>query len=155
MTSQEIQLDDTDKRLLNDYQRDFPTCSQPFAQLAKDLALNEDEVIARLQRLQGLGVISRVGPVFTPKRIGASTLAAMQVPDNALEQTIALVNSYPEVNHNYLREHEFNLWFVVTAADQARLQAILLEIEQVSAIQVLDLPMEKSYHIDLGFPLWQ
>jgi len=98
-------------------------------------------------------VISRVGPVFRPGTIGISTLAAMKVPENRLEEVAALVNSYPEVNHNYEREHHFNLWFVVTAATEKRMQEILDDIEQNASLPLMSLPMQASYHIDLGFDL--
>jgi hypothetical protein len=89
--------------------------------------------------------------VFRPNTIGASTLAAMRVPAAELEQVAAVVNGFPEVNHNYEREHRYNLWFVVTAADQAALAETLARIEQQTGHDVLSLPLVRDYHIDLGF----
>ena len=103
-------------RLLNEFQRDFPLCPAPFAELAARLGVGERTVLTGLEKLRREGKISRVGAVFAPKRIGASTLAAMAVPAQQLEAVAAAVNRFPEVNHNYEREHRFNLWFVVTAA---------------------------------------
>jgi DNA-binding Lrp family transcriptional regulator len=118
-----------------------------------ELGLREEEVLARLTRLQEAGAVSRVGPVFRPRRVGASTLAAMAVPPPRLEEVAELVNGYAEVNHNYEREHGYNLWFVLTAPDEARLTAVMEEIAERTGIEVLDLPMLEEYHIDLGFPL--
>jgi hypothetical protein len=91
--------------------------------------------------------------VFRPNRIGASTLAAMAVPAKQLEDIAAIVSSFAEVNHNYEREHHFNLWFVVVAADEQHLQDVLAEIESSCAYPLLDLPLLNEYFIDLGFDL--
>jgi DNA-binding Lrp family transcriptional regulator len=140
-------------RLLNDFQRDFPLCPAPFAELASRLGVAEGVVIRGLEDLRREGKISRVGPVFAPKRIGASTLAAMAVPPEKLEVVAQSVNRFPEVNHNYEREHRYNLWFVVTAGSEGRLQAALGAIEQAAGYPVLRLPLEQEFHIDLGFCL--
>ena len=140
-------------RLLNDFQRDFPLCPAPFAELASRLGVAEGVVIRGLENLRREGKISRVGPVFAPKRIGASTLAAMAVPPEKLEIVAQAVNRFPEVNHNYEREHRYNLWFVVTAGSEGRLQAALGAIEQAAGYPVLRLPLEQEFHIDLGFCL--
>ncbi len=152
--SASLTLDAIDRRLLNDFQRDFPLCPQPFAAIGKQLGISEAQVLQRLKRLMQAGAISRIGPVLQPQRVGASTLAAMAVPPERLESVAALVNSFREVNHNYERLHPFNLWFVLTASDETRIQEILQEIQQRTGLPVLDLPMIESYHIDLGFPLW-
>lgn len=147
-------MDDTlDFHLLNDFQRDFPLCPAPFAELASRLGVAEKVVLGRLENLRRDGKISRVGAVFAPKRIGASTLAAMAVPPEKLDAVAAAVNRFPEVNHNYEREHRFNLWFVVTAASEGRLQATLGAIEQAAGYPLMPLPLLEEFHIDLGFSL--
>ena len=140
-------------RLLNEFQRDFPLCPAPFAELAARLGVGERAVLGSLEKLRREGKISRVGAVFAPKRIGASTLAAMAVPSEQLAAVAAAVNRFPEVNHNYEREHHFNLWFVVTAASEGRLQATLGAIEKAAGYPLLPLPLLEEFHIDLGFPL--
>lgn len=139
--------------LLNDFQRDFPLCPAPFAELAARLGVAERVVLGCLEKLRREGKISRVGAVFAPKRIGASTLAAMAVPPERLAAVAEAVNRFPEVNHNYEREHRYNLWFVVTAASEERLQASLGAIEQAAGFPILTLPLLEEFHIDLGFPL--
>ena len=146
-------LDEVDRRLINDFQSGFPLAPRPFAAIATRLGVDEVEVIARLERLIAAGAVTRVGPVFRSRRVGASTLAAMAVPPGRLAEVAELVNGFAEVNHNYEREHRFNLWFVLTAADEERLADVRGEIEERSGIEVLDLPMLEEYHIDLGFPL--
>ncbi|HEX6733711.1 MAG TPA: Lrp/AsnC family transcriptional regulator [Azonexus sp.] len=140
-------------RLLNEFQRDFPLCPAPFAELAARLGVAEKAVLGALEKLRREGKISRVGAVFAPKRIGASTLAAMAVPPERLEAVAAAVNRFPEVNHNYEREHHYNLWFVVTAGSEGRLQATLGAIEKAAGYSLLALPLEEEFHIDLGFSL--
>jgi len=147
-------MDDTfEFRLLNEFQRDFPLCPAPFAELAARLGVGERAVLGSLEKLRREGKISRVGAVFAPKRIGASTLAAMAVPADRLAAVAAAVSRFAEVNHNYEREHRYNLWFVVTAASEGRLQATLGAIEQAAGYPLLALPLVEEFHIDLGFCL--
>ena len=148
-----LALDDIDHRLLGEFQRDLPLVARPYAAMADQLGIGEDEVIARLTRLTTCGAVSRVGPVFAPHAVGCSTLAAMAVPPEWLERIAALVNRYPEVNHNYERDHHYNLWFVVAAASRDDVEAVLAEIRDRTGLEVLDLPLVTDYHIDLGFHL--
>ncbi len=141
------------RALLNNFQHGFPLCARPYAELAQQLGVTEQDVIQTLKELQDSKTISRVGPVFRVGSVGASTLAAMAVPAEQLEEVAAMVNEYAEVNHNYEREHEFNLWFVATAADAQDLQDTISNIEQHTGLRVMVLPMLEDYHIDLGFEL--
>ena len=143
-----------EKCLLNEYQRGFPLCASPFAVIAGQQGVTEEAVITTLESLQQRGLISRVGPVFAPQRAGASTLAALSVTGDRLPAVADMVSRYDEVNHNYEREHHYNLWFVVTAADEAGVRGVLEDIEMRTGLAVLDLPLEQSFYIDLGFPLW-
>lgn len=141
-------------KLLNDFQRNFPLVAQPFAELAKRLEVDEATVIAVLHSLRERGLVSRVGAVFRPNVVGVSVLAALAVPVERLEQVALQVNAFAEVNHNYEREHRFNLWFVATASSAAHLRALLQEIETICACgPVLILPLLEQFHIDLGFDL--
>ncbi len=146
-------MGDADLELLNRFQRDLPLTSQPFRAMAEPLGWSEAEVLAALRRLTAEGKVSRVGAVFATRRLGVSTLAALAVPAARLDAVAGLVNDYPEVNHNYQREHDFNLWFVLTAAMISRLQTVLAEIEARTGLSVLNLPLLEEFHIDLGFDL--
>lgn len=147
------QLSVLEKHLLNDFQHDFPLVSRPYKKIADELGTTEDIVIEKLNELQERGYVSRVGTVFRANSIGASTLAAMSIPDDELDHVAGMVNEYSEVNHNYQREHHYNLWFVLTASDEHTLNAILDDIEQRSGHSVMYLPMLEDFHIDLGFDL--
>jgi DNA-binding Lrp family transcriptional regulator len=131
----------------------MPLTSTPYADIARQLGVYETTVLETLKRLQTEGVVSRIGAVFRPNRLGASTLAAIAVPTEELEDVAAMVSEFVEVNHNYEREHRFNLWFVVVAEDEDRLEAVLAEIEERCGYPVLDLPLLNEYFIDLGFDL--
>lgn len=143
-----------ERRLLDEFQRDFPLQSRPYAEMAVRLGVSEREVIETLSLLESRGLVSRVGPVFAPHRCGTSTLAAIAVPAERLDEVAALVSSYREVNHNYEREHPYNLWFVATAADATALARVIADIRERSGLDVMTLPLEHAYHIDLGFRLW-
>jgi DNA-binding Lrp family transcriptional regulator len=142
-----------ERELLDAFQKDFPLEPRPYRAIADRLGCDEDTVLDLLRRLKEAGLVSRVGPVFAPHQAGASTLAAMAVPVDRLEEVAALVTDYDEVNHNYEREHDFNLWFVLAAPDAYRIVEVLREIESRTGISVMNLPLEEAFHIDLGFPL--
>ncbi len=150
-------LDALDQQLLNDFQRDFPLLERPFAAIAGRIGAAEREVLERYRRLSQAGIVSRIGVVFRPNAAGASTLVALAVPPERIETVAAWLSDQPEVNHNYEREHRFNLWFVLTAPSQALLDASFARIERGIAhgtgVPMLSLPLLEEFHIDLGFDL--
>lgn len=137
--------------LIDRYQRDMPLEPRPFAAMGAALGQDEQAVLDTLAALAADGTLSRVGAVIPPGVLGASTLAAMEVPPDRLDVVADHVSRYPEVNHNYEREHRLNLWFVVAADDRDRVAAVLASIERHTGLAVIDLPLEQAYHIDLGF----
>ncbi|MEJ2119844.1 MAG: Lrp/AsnC family transcriptional regulator [Alphaproteobacteria bacterium] len=142
---------DLERRIVDRYQDGFPLDPAPFAAMAEALDVTQAEVIAALERLEAQGALSRIGAVVPPNRVGASTLAAMAVPPDRLEAVADLVSRHEAVNHNYEREHDFNLWFVVTGPSREAVEAALRDINAATGLEVLDLPLEEAYHIDLGF----
>lgn len=153
MTPRITEYTDLQRSLLNCFQQGFPLTPNPYAEIAAQLGVDETEVLQALELLQENKSISRVGPVFHVGSIGTSTLAAMSVPAEQLAQVAHIINEYEAVNHNYEREHEFNLWFVVTAENQLELDKILEDMQQRTGYTILVLPMLEDYHIDLGFEL--
>ena len=141
------------KRLLNDFQRDFPLSPRPYQDIANALGVSEDEVLSALTELNDNNFISRIGPIIPPNHIGVSTLVAMAIPEQQLQAVADKISAYPEVNHNYEREHRFNLWFVVIASDTAHLQAVLDSIEQKTGYKTMSVPLLDDFFIDLGFKL--
>lgn len=144
--------------LINQYQKGFPLSARPYLEVAQQLNeldssfdCSEQDVIDALQQLDNNNVLSRVGPVFDHKKAGASTLAAVAVPEAEMDRIAAIINQFDSVNHNYARTHDFNLWFVVTAPTGEALNQELAQIETLTGYPVLILPMETEYHIDLSF----
>ena len=146
-------LTDFDRRLLARYQRGFPLVPQPYAKIGAELGADEADVMEALARLQARGLLTRVGAVVRPNTVGASTLAAMSVPSDRLDQVADIVSAEPAVNHNYEREHALNLWFVVTGRDREAVAAALRRIEIATGLEAVELQLEAEYHIDLGFEL--
>lgn len=146
-------MDDIDKKLLNDYQRSFPICAEPYKVIAAQLGLEEEQVMARLQALKENGHISRIGAVIKPGTVGASMLAAVKAPLDRLEEVAEFISNMEQVNHNYKREHDYNIWFVLNTPGQAELDDAVRLIEDNTGLKVLALPMLKDFHLDLGFAI--
>ncbi|AHG04674.1 heme biosynthesis protein [Halobacterium sp. DL1] len=146
-------LDDTDARLVDEYQSGFPVRERPFEVVAADLGTTEADVVERVQRLRDAGVFRRFGAVLNPPVIGSSTLAAVRAPEDRFEEIAEIINGYRQVNHNYRRAHEYNQWFVVTAGSREKRDEILADIEERTGCEVLNLPMLTDYYIDLEFPV--
>lgn len=147
-------LERIDRELLENWQRGLPLVPRPFAAMAEAMGTDEATVIARLARLHEGGTVARVGATLRPNTAGASTLAALSVPELDIERVAAIVGAEPGVNHSYLREHAWNLWFVVTAADTGALDATLARIGKRTGLRVLDLRLVRPFNIDLGFSLF-
>lgn len=145
--------DPLDLRLLDGWQRGFPLVPRPFAQIGAALGLGEAETLARLARLAGAGAISRVGATLRPNTVGASTLAAIAAPEVRIDEVARAIGAEPGINHSYLREAEWNLWFVMTGPDRAHVTDALARIAAATGLEVLDLPLVRPFNIDLGFQL--
>ncbi|WP_435124450.1 siroheme decarboxylase subunit beta [Halobaculum sp. D14] len=147
-------LDGVDARLVDEYQSGFPVEQRPFRAVAADLGVDESAVLDRVRRLRDRGVFRRFGAVLNPPVIGSSTLAAVRAPEDRFDEVAAVVNGYRQVNHNYRRDHEWNMWFVVTAGTRGRRDEILADVEERTDCDVLNLPMLTDYYIDLEFPVF-
>ncbi len=141
------------KQLLNNYQQDFPLSPTPYRDIADQLGVSEDDVLQAFQTLSEQQMISRIGPVIAPNKVGSSALVAMAVPEDDLRRVAEQISRYPEVNHNYERENRFNLWFVLIAGNEQHLQAVIADIEQQTGFKTMLLPMLADYYINLGFDL--
>jgi len=145
-----IELDRTDRNIINALQGGFPLSTHPYADVAADLGLNEDDLIARLQRLLDDGALSRFGPMYHAERLGGGlTLAAMKVPEDAFETVTEAVNAFPEVAHNYARDHAFNMWFVLATETPERISQVLDEIESATGYPVYNMPKSEEFFIGL------
>ena len=146
-------MDTIDKAILNRIQSDFPITSRPFLTIAEELELTEDEVMKRISRLKEMGIIRRIGGNFVPNKLGyVSTLCAAKVPEDKIERFAKIVNRYPGVTHNYLRENNFNVWFTFIAPSMEEIEQHLQEIVRESGIsEILNLPATKVFKIKAQF----
>ena len=146
-------VDDVDAAIIDSYQSGFPVEERPFRRLGEDLGIDESDTLERVRTLHEDGIFRRFGPVLNPPVIGSSTLAAVRAPEDRFEEISNVINDYRQVNHNYARDHEWNMWFVVTAGSRATRDEILTDIEARTGCTVLNLPMLTDYYIDLEFPV--
>ena len=149
-------MDAADRRIIDTLQGGFPICERPFAAAAAELDIAEDELIARIDRLLHAGMLTRFGPLFDAEKLGgAFTLAAMRVPAADFERVAAQVNAFPEVAHNYEREHALNMWFVIATETPEAIAEVIGRIERATALQVLAFPKEREFFVELKLPASQ
>jgi DNA-binding Lrp family transcriptional regulator len=143
-------LDALDRALVNRLQDGIPVCDRPFADCATALGMTEEEVVTRLTQLLAHGVLSRFGPLYQAERLGGGlTLAAMAVPTTDLDRVAECVNAFPEVAHNYARDHAFNLWFVVATERPEQVAQVLAAIETATGYRVYDMPKVEEFYVGL------
>ena len=147
-------MDSTDCDIINGLQGGFPICDRPYAEAAQRLGIGEEELIQRLDKMLSEGLLSRFGPMYHAERLGGGlTLAAMAVAEQDFERVAEQVNAFPEVAHNYEREHELNMWFVLATETPARIDEVLGEIENQTGYRVHNMPKLKEFFIGLRFEL--
>ena len=149
----DLTIDAIDARLIDRLHGGFPLDERPFATVAAEIGLGEEDLIERLRRLLARGVLTRFGPLFQIERAGGRfMLAALRVPEERFDEVAARVNALPEVAHNYRREHAFNMWFVLAAESPQAVDAAIERIERETGLPVLALPKEREYFVELRLP---
>jgi len=142
-------IDEIDRKLINGWQGDFPLTSRPFAELAQNLGISEQETIERLRALREQNVITRFGPLFNADALGgAFCLCAMAVPDERWDDVVETVNSRIEVAHNYRREHRLNMWFVLATERAERIGEVCAEIERATGLRVFAFPKLREFFVE-------
>lgn len=146
-------MDDTDRKLLNCIQQDFPLVEEPFAEVAARLGIGEAELLERIGRLKEQGIIRRIGAVFDLRKLGfTSTLCAARVPAEQVGKFVGVVNACPGVTHNYRRDDEYNIWFTLIAPGEAELAEALAGIRRESGIDdILSLRATRTFKINARF----
>jgi DNA-binding Lrp family transcriptional regulator len=149
------ELDTIDRAILNRIQSDFPITSRPYMPIADKVGISEDDVLKRLVRLKENGIIRRIGGNFVPNKLGfVSTLCAAKVPEDMIESFAKIVNRYPGVTHNYLRDNKYNIWFTFIAPSMEVIEANLENISKETGISdIINLPATKVFKIKAHFDL--
>lgn len=143
-------LDEIDRKLINALQGDFPLVPEPYRQVAATLGLSEEDLLRRLDSLLERRVLTRFGPMFQIERAGgAFVLAAMRVPEAEFERVAEQVNAFPEVAHNYRREHALNMWFVLATATPQGIAEATAAIEAATGLPVFAFPKEREYFVEM------
>jgi len=146
-------VDRLDREIINEIQSDFPVSPRPFLEVAKRLGVTEEDVLKRVRSLKEKGIIRRIGGNFHSKKLNfTSTLCAARVPEEKLERFVEVVNGYSGVTHNYLRSHEYNVWFTFIAQDMPSIDRALKEITDSTGVTaILNLPAVRMFKIKVDF----
>ena len=145
-------MNELSRRLIDEWQGGFPLCEQPFAAMAERLRTSEDAVLQALRELLADGTLTRFGPLYQIERLGgAFSLAALQAPEADFERIAGIVNNFPEVAHNYRRDHAFNMWFVLATETPAGMSETVERIATATGLPVLNVPKEREYFIEAKF----
>ena len=146
-------MDDIDKAILNEIQSDFPVTARPYHELGERLNLPESELLERVRRLKEAGIIRRIGGSFDSKKLNfTSTLCAAKVPEDKIDRFVEVVNRYQGVTHNYLRNHEYNVWFTFIAPDMQDIDDALQEIAQETGVtEIRNLSAVRMFKIKVDF----
>ena len=146
-------MDAIDRKIINAIQSNFPISLQPYHDLGKELHLPAEEVLERVKALKASGIIRRIGGNFHSHRLNyTSTLCAARVPEEKIQGFVDTVNSYPGVTHNYLRKHEYNVWFTFIAPSTSSIESALREIAEKTGVkEITSLPAVRMFKIRVDF----
>ena len=143
-------MNDLDKKIINCLQDGIPLIDEPYAEIAKQLNINETELLQRIKSLLENKTLSRFGPMYDAAKLGGDfSLVAIKVPETRFDEVTDIVNSYEEVAHNYHREHEFNMWYVLATETAQRIEEVNKSIEQRTGLKVYNMPKLDEYYIGL------
>jgi DNA-binding Lrp family transcriptional regulator len=151
-------VDDLDLRILDVLQKDIPLVPRPWEAVAACLGIPEEVFLNRLERLSREGILRGISPIIESRPMGitAATLIALPVPKEHIREVADIISRYPEVSHNFQRDHQYSLWFTLSAKDEIALQEVLQDILErtgFSRDEILDLPTVTKIKIDVRFPL--
>jgi siroheme decarboxylase len=148
-------MDEIDKKILNILQKDFPLEEQPFLIIGQRCGISEDETIQRVQKMKDEKIIRRIGAVFDGTKLGrVSTLCAARVPEEIIDSFVKIVNANKNVTHNYQRNHEYNIWFTVSAENAEELEIFLKEVKEITGVtDILDMRSIRTFKINASFDL--
>jgi len=150
-------IDDVDRKVLNLMQGKFPLQPKPYAAVAQLAGLAEAEVLARVQRLLDDRIIRQVTPIYDTRALGyGSMLVAAKVDPEHPWRAAKIINSHPGVSHNYLRNHEFNMWFTLAVEGDSKLglQGTLDVLQELTGAEsIRQLPTLKLFKIRMDLEM--
>ena len=147
-----MNLHSIDRKIINHLQGGFPVTESPWQELSEQLDIPIDEIICRIDRMTSAGVLSRFGPIYNAEKMGGGlTLAAIKVEPERFDEVTEIVNSFDEVAHNYERQHELNMWFVIATETPEQINEVIGKIEQLTGLQVFNMPKQEEYFLELKF----
>lgn len=145
-------MDDLDRKIINSLQGNFPIEDHPYQIIAEQLGMSEDDLLTRLKVLLENKTLTRFGPMYDIQKLGGSfSLCAIRVPSERFEEVTKIVNSFPEVAHNYERDHEFNMWYVLATESLAQIDVINQTIEKKTELKVYNMPKLQEFFVRLHF----
>ena len=154
MQATDLQLSDLDLAFINDFQGNFPLQEHPFLSIAAQLNCSENELLNTVKKLKQDKVLTRFGPLYDAAKLGGGlTLAAISVPLEKYKMVTEQVNSFPEVAHNYQREHELNMWFVLATETPEEIAQVISSIEKTTGLTVYNFPKQQEFYIGLWLQL--
>jgi len=143
-------MDNIDRDIINTLQEGFPICTSPYKRVAQDLNISEQELLKRMESLLESGILSRFGPMYHAEHMGgALSLAAIKAPEKDFDSIAETINTFPEVAHNYAREHTFNMWFVLATETPEQIQQVINKIEAKTGLMVYNMPKIQEYFVGL------
>ncbi len=143
-------MDELDRLIINELQDGIPITPHPFAEIASVAGVTEEEIVSRIGQLLERKILSRFGPMYNAERLGGGlTLAAMKIPQEDFEQVAEALDELPEVAHNYERQHELNMWFVLATETPEQIAATIETIEKNTGYPVYNMPKHQEYFIGL------
>lgn len=147
-----MQLTETDRTIINHLQGGFPICEQPWAELEQRLAIPADDIRHRIAAMQADGILSRFGPMYHAEKMGGGlTLAAIKVPTDRYDEVTNIVNNFEQVAHNYARDHELNMWFVIATETPDEITSVIIDIERQTGLRVYNMPKQQEFFLQLIF----
>ena len=145
-------MDDIERKIINSLQGDFPITDRPYRQIAEQLGINEEQLIQHLKRLLEDQTLTRFGPMYDIQKLGGSfSLCAIQVPEQRFAEVTQIVNSFPEVAHNYERDHKFNMWYVLATESLEQIDSTNQMIEKQTGLRVYNMPKLQEFFVGLHF----
>jgi len=149
-----MSLSEIERGFINKFQGDFPLEERPFIPVAAHLNCSEDSLIETVKNMKTKNILTRFGPLYDTNQLGGGlTLAAISVPENRYQIITELINIYPEVAHNYRRDHSLNMWFVLATKTPQEIDEVIHSIEQTTKLKVYNFPKQREFYIGLWLNL--